>query len=322
MRKCVLVTGANGFVGSALCQALVDSQHVVHAALRSDGPLPAGATKKAVVGDIAAAVDWEPLLTGVDAVMHAAARAHVLHDAADNSDLYMSANFHATTRLAEAAARAGVRQFVYLSSIKVNGEETPACAFSPADRPNPQDAYGRSKWLAEQSLLEVSARTGMEVAIVRPPLVYGPGVRANFLRLMRWIEAGWPLPLGLVNNRRSLVSIWNLCDLLVRLLGEGVPRGRVWFVSDGEDLSTPELIRRLGVAMERKVTLLPLPVALLQGAATLAGKGAEIARLCSSLSVDIGLTRSELGWSAPVPINDCLARTAAWYLATSGKLHS
>jgi UDP-glucose 4-epimerase len=315
MNTRVLVTGANGFVGSALCRALADSGHTVRAALRNDGPLPAGASQKAIVGDIAAAVDWGPLLIGVDAVVHAAARAHVLHDAADNADLYLAANLHATTRLAEAAARAGIRRFVYLSSIKVNGEETSGCAFTPADRPNPQDVYGRSKLLAEQSLLAVAARTGMQVAIVRPPLVYGPGVRANFLRLMRWVDAGWPLPLGLVDNRRSLVSIWNLCDLLVRLLGDDVPADRVWFVSDGEDLSTRELIRRLGVAMGRKVSMPPVPVVLLRGVAALTGKGAEVARLCSSLSVDISRTASELGWSAPVRIDECLARTVAWYLS-------
>jgi len=309
----VLVTGANGFVGSALCRSLADSGHMVRAALRTDGPLPAGAAQKVIVGDITAAVDWGPVLIGVDAVVHAAARAHILHDSAENAALYLAANLHATARLAEAAARAEVRRFVYLSSIKVNGEETDTRAFGPTDRPNPQDAYGRSKLLAEQALLEISARTGMEVAIVRPPLVYGPGVRANFLRLLRWVDAGWPLPLGRVDNRRSLVSVWNVCSLLVRLLGKGVPSGRVWLVSDGEDLSTPELIRRLGVAMGRRVTLLPVPVALLRGGAALVGKGGEVARLCGSLSLDISQTRTALGWSAPVPTNEALARTAVWY---------
>jgi len=153
----------------------------------------------------------------------------------------------------------------------------------------------------------------VEVAIVRPPLVYGPGVRANFLRLMRWVDAGRPLPLGAVNNRRSLVSIWNLCDLLVRLSSPGVPSNRVWLVSDGEDLSTPELIRRIAVAMGRKATLIPVPVSLLRGIATLAGKRDEVTRLCGSLSVDISQTRTALAWSPPVQVNESLARTAAWY---------
>ena len=176
-----------------------------------------------------------------------------------------------------------------------------------------------SKLLAEQALHEVSARTGMEVAIVRPPLVYGPGVRANFLRLLHWVDAGWPLPLRLVDNRRSLVSIWNLCDLLIRLVGEGVPPNRVWLVSDGEDLSTSELIRRIGVAMGRDVTLLPVPVALLRGVATLVGKGDEVTRLCGSLSVDISGTCAGLGWSPPVRVNESLARTAAWYASERKK---
>jgi nucleoside-diphosphate-sugar epimerase len=313
----VLVTGANGFVGSALCQALAEAGHTPRAALRSDGPLPAAAAEKVIVGDISSAVDWGLALSGADAVVHAAARAHILHDSPENEGLYLAANSHATRRLAEAAARSGVRRFIYLSSIKVNGEETSGLAYTPSDSPNPQDAYGQSKLLAEQSVLEVSAATGMEVAIVRPPLVYGPGVRANFLRLMRWVDAGWPLPLGSVRNRRSLVSIWNLCDLLVRLLGNSVPSGRVWLVSDGEDLSTPDLIRRIGVAMGRKVTLLPVPVALLQGVAMLVGKGPEVIRLCGSLSVDISQTCDELTWSAPVGVSESFARTVAWYSSES-----
>ncbi|MFL6601422.1 MAG: NAD-dependent epimerase/dehydratase family protein [Steroidobacteraceae bacterium] len=313
----VLVTGANGFVGSALCHALVHAGHMPRAALRNDGPLPAGAAEKVIVGDISLAVDWGAALNGVDAIVHAAARAHILHDSPDNARLYRAANSDATRRLADAAARAGVRRFIYVSSIKVNGEESAGGAYTPADPPNPQDAYGQSKLLAENAVLEVSARTGMEVAIVRPPLVYGPGVRANFLRLLRWVEAGRPLPLGSVNNRRSLVSIWNLCDLLVRLLHDPTPSGRVWLVSDAEDLSTPDLIRRIGGAMGRKVTLLPVPVPLLQGFAALAGKRAEITRLCGSLSVDVSQTRSQLAWSPPVPVSEALARTVAWYRSES-----
>jgi len=153
---------------------------------------------------------------------------------------------------------------------------------------------------------------------VRPPLVYGPGVRANFLRLMRWVETGWPLPLGSISNRRSLVSIWNLCDLLGRLLDGPVPPGRVWLVSDAEDLSTPDLIRGIGTAMGRRVRLLPVPTVLLQLAGTLVGRGAEVVRLCGSLSVDISQTRSELAWSPPVPVSESLARTVAWYMSESG----
>jgi UDP-N-acetyl-alpha-D-quinovosamine dehydrogenase len=313
----LLITGASGFVGSALCDTLVQSGHTLRAALRDERPIPTCVAEKMMVGDISTAIDWGPALNRVDAVVHAAARAHLLRDSPDSGKLYLDTNAHATRRLAEAAAQAGVQRFVYLSSIKVNGEGTLDNAYLPSDVPNPQDAYGMSKLLGEKSVLEVSARTGMQVAIVRPPLVYGPGVRANFLRLMRWVDAGWPLPLRWVNNRRSLVSIWNLCDLLARLLNDPLPSGRTWLVSDSEDLSTPDLIRRIGVAMGRTVRLFPIPTRLLQGAAMLAGKKAELARLCGSLTVDISQTRNELGWSPPVTVNESLSRTVRWYLLGS-----
>jgi nucleoside-diphosphate-sugar epimerase len=313
----ILITGANGFVGSALCRTLAQSGHIIRAGLRDECSMAEGVAEKAIVGDISTALDWTPWLRGVDAVVHAAARAHVLQDSPDSEKLYLESNTHATLQLAEAAAQAGVRRFVYLSSIKVNGEETAGGGYKSSDAPNPQDAYGRSKLLGEKSVLEASARTGMQVAIVRPPLVYGPGVRANFLRLLRWVEAGWPLPLGSVNNRRSLVSIWNLCDLLVRLLNDPLRSGRTWLVSDSEDLSTPDLISRIGVAMGRNVRLLPVSARLLQGAAMLTGKKAEFARLCGSLTVDISQTCNELEWVPPVTVNESLSRTVRWYLSRS-----
>ena len=311
----VLVTGASGFVGSTLCQVLVESGYIVRAALRREKPLPQYIAERVVVGDIAGIIDWQSSLSGVDAVVHAAARAHVLHDSPDGEKSYIASNAHATRQLAEAAARAGVRRFIYVSSIKVNGEETAGFAYRPTDVPNPRDAYGVSKLLGEQAVLEATALSGMEAAIVRPPLVYGPGVRANFLRLMHWVDAGRPLPLGSVGNRRSLVSIWNLCDLLERLLRDPLPTGRVWLVSDAEDLSTPELIRRLGAAMGRRVRLLPVPTRLLQAGAALLGMQAEAARLCGSLAVDISSTRDDLGWSPPVTVAESLARTVRWYVA-------
>jgi nucleoside-diphosphate-sugar epimerase len=314
----VLVTGAAGFVGQVLCASLTQRGYVLRAALRKDRTAPACVAEQAVVGDISAPVDWRAALSDVDAVMHLAARAHVLGDSPANSQLYLDVNAHATRRLAEAAARSGVRRFIYVSSIKVNGEEAPGRTFAPTDVPNPQDAYGTSKLLAERAVLEVSARTGMQATIVRPPLVYGPGVRGNFLRLMRWVDRGWPLPLGSIHNRRSLVSIWNLCDLLERLLSDPLASGRTWLVSDSEDLSTPDLIRRIGVAMGRNVRLLPIPMRVLQGAAQMAGKQAEFARLCGSLSVDISATRNELGWAPAVSMDEALARTARWYFSGIG----
>ena len=218
-------------------------------------------------------------------------------------------------QLANASAQAGVRRFEYLSSVKVNGEETTDRAYASYDEPRPQDAYGTSKWLAEQHVMEVTARTGMEGVIVRSPLVYGPRVRANFLRMLRWVDKEFPLPLGAIENRRSFVSIWNLCNLLVHVLEHPLAPGRTWMVSDGEDVSTPELIRRLGSAMSRRVRLLPVPVSALRLFGGLIGRRAEIARLCNSLVVNIEPTCRELGWSPPTSVDEALARTTSWYLA-------
>ncbi len=311
----VLVTGATGFVGHTLCEVLARSGYVVRAALRSGRSVHPCISEKAVVGDIAASTDWRAALRGVDVVIHAAARVHVLHDAGANSDLYIETNARGTEHLAIASAQAGIRRFEYLSSVKVNGEETTDRAFSAYDEPHPQDAYGTSKWLAEKHLIEIGVRTGMETVIVRSPLVYGPGVRANFLRLLRWVDKEWPLPLGAIENSRSLVSIWNLCDLLVHVLNHPLAPGRIWMVSDGEDLSTPELIQRLGGAMGRRVRLVPVPVGLLRLAGRVMGRKTEIARLCGSLTVNIEPTCRELGWSPPIRADEGLARTVAAYRA-------
>jgi nucleoside-diphosphate-sugar epimerase len=314
MRR-VLVTGATGFVGRPLCELLAHSGLVVRAALRNDRAVSACIAEKAVVGDIGATTDWRVALDGVDAVLHIAARVHVLNDAGASVQLYDETNARGTERLAQASAQAGIRRFVFLSSVKVNGEETTGQAYSAHDEPQPQDAYGRSKWLAEKHVTEVAAGTGMEAVIVRSPLVYGPGVRANFLRLLRWVDKEWPLPLGAIKNGRSLVSVWNLCDLLVLLLEHPLAPGRTWMVSDGEDVSTPELIQRLGSAMSRGVRLLRVPVGLLRLLGRLTGREAEVARLCGSLLVNIDHTRRELQWVPPVKLDEGLARTVAAYLA-------
>lgn len=311
MSQLVLVTGASGFVGRTLCRVLMDSGFRVRAAVRRSGGVPDG-IEQVAIGDIGSATDWTEALRGVDAVVHAAARAHIMNAQPSDFDLYYETNARGTARLAEAAASAGVRRFVYVSSIKVNGEERPVGAYRPTDTPNPQDPYGKSKWEGEQALL--AAAGSMQAAIVRPPLVYGPGVRANFLRLMRWVDKEYPLPLASIQNRRSLVSVWNLCDLLVHLIQCPLADNQAWLVSDGEDLSTPELIRKIAAAMGRQPRLLPVPVALLQLAGTLAGKGAEISRLRGSLAVDIAATRERLGWSPRVSMHDALVRTVQWYL--------
>jgi nucleoside-diphosphate-sugar epimerase len=311
----LLITGATGFVGQVLCGELSQAGYIVRAALRTDRPMPACVSEKAVIGDIGSSTDWAAALDGVDLVIHLAARAHILHDAQGNAELYAETNARGSRQLAEAAVQAKVRRFIYLSSIKVNGEETTGCAFTASDEPHPQDAYGTSKWLAEQAVRKAGGASGMETVIVRSPLVYGPNVRANFLRLMRWVDTQRPLPLGAIQNSRSLVSIWNLSDFLLHVAKHSAAPGGTWMVSDGEELSTPELIRRIGAAMHRRVRLLPVPEGLLKLAGGLTGKKAEIARLCGSLAIDITQTRRELGWSPPMTTNESIARTVSWYLS-------
>jgi UDP-glucose 4-epimerase len=248
----------------------------------------------------------------VDAVIHTAARVHALADNASHAPLYMETNVRGTLRLAQAASLHGARRFIFLSSIKVNGEETTDVAFTAADAPRPGDAYGLSKWQAEQGLRELVRQGGMSLAVVRPPLIYGPGVRANFLRVMSWVDSGRPLPFVAVKNRRSLVNVWNLADLLVTLLERASLVTDTWLVSDGEDLSTPELIRCIGVALGRRPRMLPVPELLFRLAGRLVGKPEYVRRLCGSLVVDMAPTRRDLGWEPRVTVSEALARTASW----------
>jgi nucleoside-diphosphate-sugar epimerase len=309
----ILVTGAGGFVGGALCGVLGGSGHWVRAALRSAGAIPHGAAEAVVIGDIAADVDWSSALEGVDAVIHTAARAHIGSDIRSNWELYERTNSSATRRLAIASVESGVRRFVYLSSVKVNGEGSKK-PYTSSDNPCPEDNYGRSKLLGEQYLLAAANESAMEAAIVRSPLVYGPGVRANFLRLMRWIDRGIPLPFGAIRNQRSYVSLWNLCSLLTHLLDAPMGPGPVWMVSDREDVSTPELMRRIGRQMGRSVRLIPIPESMLRLLGAVTGRQAEAARLCGSLTLDITKTCDQLQWVPPLSLDEGLKRTVRWYL--------
>ena len=237
-------------------------------------------------------------LQGIDVVVHLAGIAHEL-SAQNAEEIYLQVNSMATERLARSAAASGARRFVFMSSIKVNGERTSAeRPFRAADAPDPQDRYARSKWQAEQALARVAAETGLEVVVLRPPLVYGPGVRANFLRLLRLVERGLPLPLGAIDNRRSLVYVGNLADLVVLAASSPDAAGRTLLAADGEDLSTPQLVRGIGRALGVSTALIPVPVGLLKLAGALTGKGSEVGRLTDSLRVDIAETRS-LGWRPP-----------------------
>lgn len=315
----VLVTGANGFVGRVLCETLTRSGHRVRAAVRGDANAALACSDLVAIGDISANTDWTRALDGIDTVIHAAARAHVLNDSAANAQLYMRTNAEGTRGLIEAAAQSGVGRLVYVSSIKVNGEATTTTPFRAEDTPAPLDDYGRSKLAAERLILDAVTAGRVDGFIVRPPLVYGSGVRANFLRLMNWIWKGVPLPLGAVNNSRSLVSVWNLADLIMRLATVKDPGGRVFLASDAEDLSTPELIRKLAAAMEKPARLLPVPVAALRLAGLLAGKSPEVSRLCASLQLDVAATRRQLAWTPPLSVDEGLARTVRWFLTENSR---
>lgn len=319
----VLVTGATGFVGRVLCATLSRRGYRVRAALRtSHAPWPEVA-ETVVVGDIAAATagpsarapDWMPALEGVGAVIHLAARAHLPRNEPEPAERYHAVNALGTQALLQSAVTAGTRQFVYLSSIKVNGEGVADKAYTSADTPHPTDAYGLSKWEGERFVTQCAADSGLTRVIVRAPLVYGPAVRANFLRLLRWVDRGWPIPLGAVRNARSMINVWNLADLLVHSLDLGPAASGVWMASDGVDLSTAELVRRIGATMGRRVRLPAVPAGMLRLCAAMAGRTPEFTRLCGSLTVDISDTRRALGWSPPMSVADGLERTVRWYLA-------
>ena len=305
----VLVTGATGFVGRTLCARLTASGVDVVPAVRSKYDLP----YEVVVGNLNASTNWQPGLTGCDAVIHLAARVHVMEDAArDPLASYRAINTEATLSLACQASDAGVKRFVFLSSVKVNGEFTEAGQpFTADDVPAPEDPYGVSKHEAELFLRQIAAETGMEVVIIRPPLVYGPGAKANFAAMMRWLARGVPLPLAAVtDNRRSLVALDNLVDLIMTCLHHPAAANQTFLVSDGEDLSTAQLLRRMGAAMGYPARLFYLPPALLKLGATVLHKSGIYQRLCGSLQLDITKTRHLLGWTPPVSVDEGLRRTA------------
>jgi nucleoside-diphosphate-sugar epimerase len=307
----VLITGATGLVGRALCARLAEAGYSVRAALRTDRDLPAAIGEKIVVGSISRSTDWRRALEHVDMVVHAAARTHVV--SARLARECMETNVHGTEALTRAAARAGVRRLVYLSSIKVNGEQTDdGQKFTVADAPRPRGLYALTKWQGEQRAHAAAEGSSLALSIIRLPLVYGPGVTANFLRLMRWVERQRPLPFAAVHNARSLVSVWNASDLIARLLEHPAGTG-VWMVSDDRDLSTPELLRLMGHALGRPARLVSVPVGLLRAAGAALGFGAQMARLCGSLAVDISPARERLGWRPHLTVEDALARTADWF---------
>ena len=311
----ILITGANGFVGAHLCRWLREAGLGVRGAVRGAAAVKGLAGDAvSVVGDIGPETRWGEVLAGIDCAVHLAARVHVMReDAADPAEAFRRVNVLGTERLARCAAAAGVRRLVYVSSVKVNGEETHGSPFTEQDAPAPQDAYGRSKWDAEQALQGMTRETGLEVAIVRPPLVYGPGVGGNFLRLLRLVDRGLPLPFGAVDNRRSLIGVWNLCRLLELCISHADAAGEIFLAADGEDISTPALVRHLAQGLGKKPRLLPVPPRLLRLAGAMPGLGGVVQRLTGSLRVDAGKAASRLGWRPVVPVAEGLTRTARWY---------
>lgn len=304
-----LLTGGTGFVGSALARRLAETGAEYVKAVRGTGGV--GAVH---IGEINGSTCWAEALQGVDVVVHLAARVHVMDEtASDPLSEFRNVNTAGTSRLAQQAAEAGVRRLVLVSSIKVNGEATYGKAFTESGAARPQDPYGISKAEAEEALWSVCTETGLEGVVIRPPLVYGPGVGGNFERLMGLVAKGLPLPLGWVDNRRSLVARDNLVDLILTAATHPDAAGHTFLAADGEDLSTPELIRRIARCMERPARLLPVPLSLLRAGGRLVGKSDLIDRLCGDLQVDGSHARDVLGWTPPVSVDEELSRTVkAW----------
>lgn len=307
-----LVTGANGFVGRPLCAALAAGHGSVRAATRN---MPIPGMDTCVVGSIGSGTDWGTALARVDVVLHLAARVHVMHDdAADPLAAFVETNVHGTLALARQAADAGVQRFVYVSSIKVNGENSrPGMPFNESDPADPQDPYGVSKWQAEQGLYEVMRETGMELVVVRPPLVYGPGVKANFAALLDRVARGYPLPFKGISNQRSMIYVGNLVDMLVRCATDPAAAGETWLVADETPVSSNELVMAMADALGVPSRSFFLPLSVMRGLGKLLGKSSAIDRLTQSLVVDTTKVQRQLGWTPRYTLSQGLQATAKWY---------
>jgi len=317
----VLVTGATGFVGRALVPVLTAAGHQVIATSRNPAAKIAGAEVIAI-GGLGPETDWRLALDGIEAVIHLAARVHVMDETAvDPLAENRRVNTAGTIRLARDAAAAGVRRLVFLSTVKVNGERTDGQPFTEKDAPAPSDPYAIAKDEAEQGIRDISAKTGMGVTVIRPPLVYGPGVAGNFVSLLRLCARGLPLPLASVHNSRSLIYVGNLVDAILAAVDHPAAAGKTYLVGDGDDVSTAALIRDISAALDaagmpgRRPAVWPMPPVLLRLAASLAGKSAAASRLLGDLSVDDAAIRHDLGWTPPFSMVQGLKETAAWFVA-------
>ena len=314
----VALSGASGFVGRALCRRLLDEGAEVVAACRKLSAPPLFSEhlfSQIQVGDIGASTDWSAALDGVGTIFHLAAHVHVIPDAvAASSEEFFRVNTEGTEHLARSAAASGAKRLVYVSSIKVNGKATHGDKkFTAADTPAPQDPYAVSKWKAEQALHRVARETGLEVVIVRPPLVYGPGVRGNFAQMLDIVAQRIPLPFASVHNLRDLVYVENLVDALVTCAAHPAAAGQTYLVCDGESVSTPDLLRRLAAEMQIRSSLFLFPPALLRLVAKVGGKSQQMERLLGSLQVDGDKMRTDLNWVPPYSLRQGLHATAKWH---------
>lgn len=307
----VLVTGANGFIGSALCEHMLNQGFGVKAALRPDRRLNLSLAK-VVIDAVDHRTDWADALRGIDTVIHLAGLTRSADGVAED---FRRVNVEGTLNLARQAALSGVRRFIFISSIKVNGESTTLQhAFSETDAPAPEDAYAQSKLEAERGLLALINRQCMEIVIIRPPLVYGQGVKGNFLSLMRWLDKELPLPFGAIDNKRTLVALDTLIDLVVTCIRHPEVANRVLMAGDGEDLSTTELLQKLAASIGKKARLLPVPALFLKVSLKLLGRHSLASRLFDSLRVDIGNTCKLLDWTPPLSVDEALRKTGSAYL--------
>ena len=313
----IMVTGAGGFIGQAVCSNLpARGYQVLGAVRRSVEARTSSLVQYKIIGDMHESTDWSAALAGMNSVIHLAARVHLMSDSAQNPLAeYRRVNVAMTMNLARQAAKAGVKRFVFISSVKVNGENTPfGQPFTADDVPHPLDPYGVSKLEAEKLLLQLAQETGMEVVIIRPVFVYGPGVKANFLHLILWLHKGVPLPLKALENQRSLLAIDNLVDLIATCLHHPAAANQTFLASDGEDLTVSALLERTSLALGRHARLIAVPLFFLRFAGRLFGMEAIIQRLCDPLQVDISKSQRLLGWTPPVSVEAALEKTTRWYL--------
>tara|TARA_Y200000002_G_C22608995_1_gene632935 strand:- start:184 stop:1143 length:960 start_codon:yes stop_codon:yes gene_type:complete len=315
----IFVTGANGFIGQSICNAIENNGFNLRRSSRYNNPeknLNSYKFENVITGEIGSNTNWIEHLSGVDCIIHCAAKAHLIDNTLNDSvENYREVNVNATKNLAEQAAKVGVKRLIFLSSIGVNGIYTDKNQrFTYKDVPAPTEAYALSKLEAERKLINISSKTGLEIVIIRLPLVYGPQVKGNFLRLMDLISTGIPLPFGKINNSRSFVNIDNLIDLILLCISHPLAAGQKFLISDGEDISTNELIIRLAQNLNRSQINFYLPKNILRLVGILSGKSSEISRLITSLQIDITHTRKVLGWSPPFRVNKGLAKMTDWYL--------